>query len=133
MIPFVFTLPEMRAIAGWIGSAFNANHAHAEEKKTEKKAALEALMGAVTETRQYLAVIKADVANKSPATEAHLAGLWSKAGIAMLPLDQQVANDYVLKANYWSDRGGWTGTEEERLRIELDEVFRVGRKALLGE
>ncbi len=40
MIPFVFTWPEMSAIAGWIRSAFNAIHAYAEEKKAEKKDAL---------------------------------------------------------------------------------------------
>ena len=49
----------------------------------------------------------------------------------MLPLNHDLANRYLLKADYWSDPEGGSASKKDDLLIELDEVFRLGREALL--
>jgi hypothetical protein len=131
MVPIPISLDSLKAVATWIGSIGSWKHTLAIEKKAETKAALEALLDAVRDTRKYLASLRTDPNNINANTQYHLSELWAKAGSAMLPVDQELAMRYVIKADYWSDPTAWEGKKNDKLLIELDEVFRLGREALL--
>lgn len=49
----------------------------------------------------------------------------------MLPVDSAIAERYLLKADYWSDPRGWAEQQKDEMLSQLDEVFRLGRQALL--
>ena len=51
----------------------------------------------------------------------------------MTAVDPNLANRYFMKADYWSDRQGWTKAQKDEQLIQLDEVYRRGREALLGK
>jgi hypothetical protein len=133
MVPIPISLDGLKAIATWIGSIGNWKHAHAVEKKAETKAALESLMAAVRETRKYLATLRENPANQNSDIQNSLSQLWAKAGAEMLPINQELAMRYVIKADYWSDPEAWEGKKNDKLLIELDEVFRLGREALVRQ
>jgi hypothetical protein len=131
-IPVPITMDGLKQVSTWIQGIFNWKHIHDEAKKAEIKNALEALLTAVRETRQYLAIVNAHPLKKDFATEGHLSQLWGAAGVTILPIDEQLAYRYIIKADYWSDRDGWLANNKDTLLIELDEVARLGREALIG-
>jgi len=122
-----------KELSGMIKGLFNWRNEKAAQKKTETKAALTSLILAATETRQYLADTRKRGAKRDPAREHNLAALWVNAGMDMTPVDAKLANRYLLKADYWSDRQGWTKAQKDEQLIQLDEVYRLGREALLGK
>jgi hypothetical protein len=77
--------------------------------------------------------VNADTVNKSLAVEGHLSQLWGLAGVAMLSVNEELAQLYVMKADYWSDRDGWEAKKKDTVLIELDEVFRLGCETLFGK
>lgn len=121
-----------KAIAGWLGSIVNWRHSQTVEKEAQITAALTSLMNAARETRLYLASIRHTPGHHDIAREAHLAQLWSKAGIDISFIDSDLATRYLMKADYWSDPQGWTEAEKDERLIQLDEVLRLGQEALLG-
>jgi hypothetical protein len=133
MVVIPVTIDGLKAVATWIGSIGNWKHTLQLEKKAETKAALESLLDAVRDTRIYLAKLRDDPANVNYDTQRDLSQLWAKAGTAMMTINQELAIRYVLKADYWSDPRGWEGKNNDKLLIELDEVFRLGREALFGK
>jgi hypothetical protein len=119
-------------ITGVIKGLFNWRAEKNAQKQLATKAALTSLVLAATEPRQYLADVRMDPAAKSFEREHKLAALWANAGMDMGPINGEVANAYLLKADYWSDRDGWSQAAKDERAIQLDEVYRLGREALLG-
>jgi hypothetical protein len=106
MVVIPITIDGLKAVATWIGSIGNWKHALALEKKAQTKAALESLLDAVRDTRIYLVKFRDDPANTNYDTQRILSQLWAKAGTDMMPINEDLAIRYVLKADYWSDPGG---------------------------
>ena len=102
-------------------------------KKDERtKLALTSLVLAVTETRHYLAAVRQDAPLRNLDKEMELSRLWQHAGTDMLPVNPDLANLYLMKADYWSDPVGWTEAQKDDRRIQLDAVYEEGRKVLLN-
>jgi predicted P-loop ATPase len=100
-------------------------------RQAQKKAALTSLVLAASETRQYLAAVRANPAEKSTTKQEELALLWNNAGIDMMDIDSGIAQTYLLKGDYWSDPQGWTESKKDETAIMLDSVYSIGRQALL--
>lgn len=134
MVNVSFSVPALKDISDvireWADRKANQN----TQEQARQTAALDSFMEAVRETRHYLAITRDNPAAKSSEKEQDLSRLWQAAGSAMRAIDKNdVASTLLMKADYWSDSAGWTGTKKERMMIDLDAVARIGREALLGQ
>jgi hypothetical protein len=130
-VAILFGIEGLKTLVGWVGSAGSWIHTLNSEKKTETKTALDALLKAVRNTRPYVAQMKGDQAKRDTAIEQHLSELWADVGVAMLPINREIAALYVRKADYWSYPDDWDERNSENYVIELEEVRRLGEEALL--
>jgi len=121
-------------------------HRNADKRESEKKAANETLLAAVTianRTIQYIARRRRE--NGTPGAnaptnqrdlteESALSQEWAAAGAKLArlgPFGEELANRYFLKAQYWSDPDSWTQERIDSARIRLDELAEESRKFLL--
>jgi hypothetical protein len=128
---FAIPLDVLKSLVDFLPSVANWVHNGHEQSKVQTKEALESLMKAVTETRQYLAILRTDPGRFDLQRQARLSSLWIAAGVAMAPINGNIASTYLMKADYWSDPEGWQGTADDSVLIELDNVFEAGTNALL--
>jgi hypothetical protein len=132
MMDFALTMDGMKAIAGSFGSVLSWRRVQNAERKAHIKTALTSLMAAATETRQYLGAVRRDPASQNADKENQLSSLWTCAGIDMTDVDSDLAITYLKKADYWSDRKGWSDAQKDERLIQLDEVIRLGQEALIS-
>lgn len=84
----------VKRLAGWIAAIPSKFHDFSSEKKKQTKEAIGALLAALRETRPYPEQMKGDSIRRDPVVEQRLSGLWANAGVAMLPLNEEVAYLY---------------------------------------
>lgn len=113
----------------WIGIARGWKNEHDAKKQEQIKLALQSLIDAALETRQYLATAR-DNSEDDSKTRIHLASLWGSVGFHIWPIDPELAQLYLRKADYWSDPVGWTQAQKDDREIQLDEVYKRGQEAL---
>jgi hypothetical protein len=126
-----FALTGLKAVATRVGSIVTWRQQNAEKKDAKTDEALKSLMKAALETRHYLALIRDTPQARDKEKEQTLAGLWAAAGSDMLHIDSDLAMRYLMKADYWSDTEGGTAADNDERLIQLDDVLRLGREALV--
>ncbi len=94
-------------------------------KEERLRAALLAVQTASNETRAYLAGMKRK-RRHVPRVELHLADLWTKASVALLEFDKDLAGICRSNGEYWSDPQGWSysniNTVKRVLQVVSDRV-----------
>ena len=128
-----FALTGLKAISGWVWSIVTWRQNNAEKEDAKADEALASLMKAALETRHYLALVRDNPQLRDMEKEKNLATLWSTAGIDMSHINGELAMRYLMKADYWSDTEGWTAADNDERLIQLDEVLRLGRQALVAQ
>lgn len=128
-----FIISTTAKIGSLIKSLFDWKHDQSLQKQAQTKAALTSLVLAASETRQYIAAVRRDATSRDFSKEHQLSTLWANAAIDMQLVNGELANGYLLKADYWSDPEGWTAAAKNEQVIQLDEIYRLGREALLGK
>lgn len=88
----------------------------------KKKSALEALMKAITATRQYLSSKAVREGKGDKAAEANLTELWIAAAHEVEPINSDLAERCFMKAYGWADKVQFESPQFQALRISLDEV-----------
>jgi len=102
-----------------------------------RQACAEALSAAVeiaNRTLRYVAQRRRS-SQSDPKEEAELSKSWADAGFKLLALPNppnDLANRYLIKAEYWSDPELWTDERVEVARIRLTEIYDESRRILLG-
>ncbi len=97
-------------------------------KDERLRAALLAVLTASNETRAYLAGMKGK-RQHVPKVELRLADLWTKASVALLEFDKDLASICKLSGEYWSDPQAWSyaniNSVKRVLQVVSDRVNRL--------
>jgi|SRR5882762_2833518 len=91
--------------------------------KANYKTALKSLYVAAFETKAYLAAPA-----QNPETELKLSRLWIDARLELQPINFDLAERCLIKADYWSNPSKWTQEQIDEARIGLDTIIEEARR-----
>jgi hypothetical protein len=94
--------------------------------KAAYKTALKSIYVAAFETKAYLAPTRA----QNPDTELQLSRLWTDAALELQPINPNLAERCLIKAEYWADPSTWTQQQIDESRIGLDGIIGESRQLL---
>jgi hypothetical protein len=94
--------------------------------KADYKAALKSIYVAAFETKAYLA----STDSRKSDTELKLSRLWSEAAVELRPINFDLADRCLIKADYWADPSKWSQSQIDDARIGLETIISEARKLL---
>ena len=115
MVEAAIVISLVNQVRQWLGML----KAQDVSDKADYKAALKAIFFAAFETKAYLAPGRP----QDPDTELQLSRLWAEAALELRPINFDLAERCLIKADYWADPSTWTPGQIDEARIGLDTII----------
>ena len=93
-----------------------------ERAETQDKA-IDAILSAANETRAYLADVRDGVQKPDREKERRLSELWRNAHTALIPIDYELADKCLIKADCWSDPTLFDDERYVEIPIDLNTII----------
>lgn len=112
----------------WEGVASLKNLLDVWEKRKseigkEKRDAVACILKAAIQTRAYIADVRDGRSKPNRDKESELANLWYEAHRAIVPIDYELADSCLIKADCWSDPRLWKSHRYKNVPLDLHDII----------
>lgn len=118
----------LEAIPG-LGKLLDYFSRERRRRDDQMDAALAAIYAAANETKIYLARLE-KTGRRRRKHEEELARLWSKAAVPVRRFDRDLANQCLLRSQYWISPDRWDAGDITEKRVGIDAIYEKARELL---
>ena len=99
-----------------------------QQRSDAEAKAIDAILLAANETRAYIADIRDGKQTEDRNTEKGLAKLWRSAHTAMVPINYELADRCLIKADCWSDPKLFDDDRYSNIPLDLNSIIDLCRE-----